>query len=233
MNIPIIYEDPQIVVCQKLPGIPVQSDKTLSPDLVNGLRNYCHQKNPDQEPYIGLVHRLDRPVGGVMVFGKTPFATKELNRQIQQGQVKKSYLCVVTKDLSSQIQKEPVLLTDYLQKDAKNNCSKIVSANQKNAKKAQLYYKVLAVKEGFSLIEVNLLTGRHHQIRVQMAAHVAGIYGDSKYNPSHNTNGDWKNIALFSNSLTFTHPKTKKELCFTLSPTGDIWDRLLLFTPTV
>ncbi len=143
MNIPIIYEDPQILVCQKLPGIPVQSDHTLSPDLVNGLRNYCHQQNPDKEPYIGLVHRLDRPVGGVMVFGKTPNATKELNRQIQQGQVKKTYLCVVTKDLSSQIQEEPKLLTDYLQKDAKNNCSKIVSANEKNAKKPSFTTKFL------------------------------------------------------------------------------------------
>ncbi|MCI9435549.1 MAG: RNA pseudouridine synthase, partial [Bacilli bacterium] len=167
------------------------------------------------------------PVGGVMVFGKTPNATKELNRQIQQGQVKKTYLCVVTKDLSSQIQEEPKLLTDYLQKDAKNNCSKIVSANEKNAKKAQLYYKVLAVKEGFSLIEVDLLTGRHHQIRVQIAAHIAGIYGDSKYNSTHTVNGEWKNIALFSNSITFTHPKTKKELYFTISPSGDIWDKFI------
>lgn len=225
MNIPIIYEDSLILVCQKPQGIPVQSDKTLCPDLVNGLRNYCHQQTPDKEPYIGLVHRLDRPVGGVMVFGKTPYATKELNRQIQQGIIKKNYLCIVTKDLSPQIQQKSILLTDYLQKDAKNNCSKIVSADTKNAKKAQLLYKVLAVKDGFSLIEVELLSGRHHQIRVQMAAHVAGIYGDSKYNPSHIVNGEWKNIALFSNSLTFIHPKTKKELCFTLSPTGDIWDK--------
>lgn len=224
MNIPIIYEDSQILVCRKLPGIPVQSDKTLSPDLVNGLRNYFHQQNPNKEPYVGLVHRLDRPVGGVMVFGKTPFATKELNRQIQQGQVKKNYLCVVTKDLSPQAGKEPILLTDYLQKDSGTNCSKVVAANARNAKKAQLYYKVLAVKEGLSLIQVELLTGRHHQIRVQMAAHVAGIYGDSKYNSDNNTKGDWKNIALFSNSLTFTHPKSKKELSFTLSPEGDIWE---------
>ena len=224
MNIPILYEDNHILVCQKLPGVPVQSDKTLSPDLVNGLRNHCHRQNPDKEPYIGLVHRLDRPVGGVMVFGKTPFATKELNRQIQQGHVKKKYLCIVTKDLSSQVGKEPVLLTDYLQKDARNNCSKVVSANDNNAKKAQLYYKILAAKDGLSLIEVELITGRHHQIRVQMAAHVAGIYGDSKYNASNHTEGEWKNIALFSNFLSFTHPKTKKELCFNLTPTEDIWE---------
>lgn len=228
MNIPIIYEDAQIIVCQKPAGVPVQSDKTLSPDLVNGLRNYCHRKNPDREPYIGLVHRLDRPVGGIMVFGKTPFATKELNRQIQQGKTKKSYLCIVTKDLSEEIGKPPVFLTDYLQKDARNNCSKVVSADTKNAKKAELSYKVLATKEGLSLIEVDLLTGRHHQIRVQMAAHVAGIYGDTKYNPSPNTTGDWKNIALFSHSLTFTHPKTKKELTFTLSPKGEIWENFIL-----
>lgn len=224
MNIPIIYEDSQIIVCQKPSGVPVQSDKTLAPDLVNGLRNHCYQQNSNKEPYIGLVHRLDRPVGGIMVFGKTPFATKELNRQIQQGQTKKSYLCIVTKDLSPQVGNPPVLLTDYLQKDARSNCSKIVPAGTKNAKKAELYYKVLATKEGLSLLEVNLLTGRHHQIRVQMAAHVGGIYGDSKYNGTNHTKGEWKNIALFSHSLTFTHPKTKKELSFTLSPTGDVWE---------
>ena len=184
----VIYEDNHIIVVEKPVNIPSQADKTGDIDLLSIVKQYIKEKY--QKPgnvYLGLIHRLDRPVGGVMVFGKTPYATKELNRQIQQGQVKKTYLCVVIKNLSPQIQNEPILLTDYLQKDAKNNCSKIVSANEKNAKKAQLYYKVLAAKEGFSLIEINLLTGRHHQIRVQMAAHVAGIYGDSKYK-SHNYN---------------------------------------------
>lgn len=224
MNINILYEDNYILVCQKPSGVPVQSDRTLAPDLVNMLCNHCHQNTPNKKPYIGLVHRLDRPVGGVMIFTKTPAATKELNRQIQQNEIKKTYYCIVTKDLSEQIGNEPVLLTDYLQKDQKTNCSKVVSQKEKNAKKASLFYKVLAAKDGLSLVEIQLLTGRHHQIRVQMSAHIAGIYGDSKYNSDNIQEGAWKNIALFSNSLTFSHPKTKKEMYFSLTPAGDIWD---------
>lgn len=222
-KINIIYEDAEILVCEKKPGVPVQSDKTLDFDLVNQLKNYCYEKEPGKQPYIGLVHRLDRPVGGVMVFGKTPDATKELNRQIQERSMEKTYLCVVTKDLSEQLGAEKVFLQDYLHKDGKNNISKVVSKEDKRGKKAELYYKVLQVKNGKSLVEVELLTGRHHQIRVQMATHVAGIWGDSKYNGAGKTVHSWKNIALFSNSISFVHPKTKKKVTFSLEPKGEIW----------
>lgn len=224
MKLTILYEDNDIIACEKLSGIPVQSDRSMDMDLVNALRNYRHENEPDREPYIGLVHRLDRPVGGVMVFGKTPFATKELNKQIQNRQVKKTYLCVVTKDLSEQLGKDKVLLTDYLKKDAKNNRSMVVPETDKNGKKAQLYYQVKKVENGLSLLEVELLTGRHHQIRVQMAAHLAPLWGDTKYNPQAKEEKGWKQIALFSNSFTFTHPKTKKSMTVSLEPSGGIWD---------
>lgn len=225
MDINILYEDKDIIACEKKSGMPVQSDRTMDMDLVNALRNYRHEKEPDRDPYIGLVHRLDRPVGGVMVFGKTPFATKELNKQIQNRKVKKTYLCVVTKDLSDEIGKEKVLLSDYLKKDARNNISMVVPKSDKNGKKAELFYQVKKAADGLSLLEVELLTGRHHQIRVQMAEHVAPLWGDTKYNPKSMEEKGWQQIALFSNSFMFCHPKTKKEVRISLEPSGGIWDR--------
>ena len=225
MQLNILYEDTQIIVCEKKPGVPVQSDKTMDFDLVNQLKNYCYEKDNRKPPYIGLVHRLDRPVGGVMVFAKTPFAAKELSRQIQENLVEKHYLCVVTKDLSTEQGMEKKKLTDYLKKDARQNVSVIVPKSDKNGKKAELFYKVLQVKEECSLIEVELITGRHHQIRVQMSAHVAGLWGDTKYNPNQAKETGWKEIALFSHRLSFCHPKTKKKMTFSLKPEGEIWGR--------
>lgn len=115
MELNILYEDKDILVCEKLPGVPVQSDKTLAPDLVNQLKNYRFEKE-ETAPYIGLVHRLDRPVGGVMVFGKTAEATRKLSQQIQQKQMKKTYLCIVTKELPDLLGADKVLLTDYLKR---------------------------------------------------------------------------------------------------------------------
>ena len=225
MDLNILYEDMDILVCEKKPGVPVQSDKTLDYDLVNQLRNHCHQKNPGKEPYIGLVHRLDRPVGGIMAFAKTPFAAKELSKQIQEQKMQKTYYCIVTKDLSQKIGQEKTLLSDYLEKNQRNNVSTVVKNKTKNSKKAELYYEVLDAKENLSLIRVELLTGRHHQIRVQMAHHLAGIWGDTKYKSSAtDEKGNWKNIALFSNSLSFIHPKTKKSVSFHLNPQGGIWE---------
>lgn len=223
MELNILYEDKDILVCEKLPGVPVQSDKTLAPDLVNQLKNYRFEKE-ETAPYIGLVHRLDRPVGGVMVFGKTAEATRKLSQQIQQKQMKKTYLCIVTKELPDLLGADKVLLTDYLKKDGRTNTSRIVSQSDKAGKKAQLYYQVKKVAEGCSLVEVGLLTGRHHQIRVQMAAHVAGILGDTKYNAQTEKNGRGKGIALYSNSISIVHPKTGMRLTFSNEPKGGYWE---------
>lgn len=224
MELNILYEDKDILVCEKLPGVPVQSDKTLALDLVNQLKNYLFEKG-ETTPYIGLVHRLDRPVGGIMVFGKTKQATRNLSQQVQQRQMEKTYLCIVTKELPELLEADKMLLTDFLKKDGRTNTSKIVSATDKTGKKAQLYYKVIKVADGCSLVEVELLTGRHHQIRVQMAAHVAGILGDTKYNVQTEKNGRGKGIALYSNSLTIMHPKTGKRLTFSKKPQGEYWEK--------
>lgn len=221
----ILLEDREILVCRKPAGVPVQSDRTLDYDLVNQLKNYIYEKEEHKPPYIGLVHRLDRPVGGVMVFAKTPQAAKELSRQIQERKMEKTYLCVVQKDLSEQIGREKIFLEDYIRKDGRTNTSIIVSKTDKTGKCAQLYYRVLEVVDGNSLVEVWLLTGRHHQIRVQMAAHVGGLVGDTKYNPLATRKQVRNGIALFSNSLRFLHPGTKKPVFVTDLPEGEIWNK--------
>lgn len=164
-----------------------------------------------------------------MVFAKTPKAARHLSRQIQEKQTSKTYLCIVTKDLSHQMGTEKILLTDYLKKDGRTNTSKIVPASDKAGKKAELAYTVKAVKDDTSLLEVELYTGRHHQIRVQLSAHAGGILGDTKYNPESRRLGRTSGIALFSNSLNFLHPATNKPVSFSALPSGSVWDAFIPF----
>lgn len=220
----ILYEDKEIIVCEKKPGMPVQSDRSLDMDLLNQIRNYLHEQSGQQELYVGLVHRLDRPVGGVIVFAKTPQAAKELSRQVQAREIKKEYLCIVEKDLSEQVGAGSVTLEDYMVKDAKNNISKIVPSTQKGSKRASLSYEVLEVCDGRSLLKVELHTGRHHQIRLQMATHVAGLLGDRKYNAKGSTVPGNTGVALYAHALTLVHPKTKKMMCIKSLPKGTIWE---------
>ena len=183
MKLQILYEDMYILVCIKPSGVPSQSDKTADFDMVNRLKNYLYEKGDCKgQPYIGVVHRLDRPVAGVMVFAKTPFAAGELSKQIQRKEFCKKYFAVITADLSEKMGQEKQLLTDYLVKNGRTNLSSITTEKDKNGKKAQLYYTVKSVINNLSLVEVELLTGRHHQIRVQMKANLGGILGDTKYN---------------------------------------------------
>lgn len=226
MNLNILYEDDQIIVCEKPQGVPVQSDKTTDPDMVNQLKNYIFEKEEKGVPYIGLVHRLDRPVGGVMVFAKTPQAVKDLSKQVQDRSMNKYYHALVYNDLSGEINGEPKILTDHLVRDGRSNLSKVTGENEKSAKKAQLKYQVLEVlkETGYSLIEIELLTGRHHQIRVQAAKHLGGIIGDTKYNKTSQEITGYRKICLYAVRLEFYHPKTKKRMCF-LAETPNWWDR--------
>ena len=240
MKLNILYEDSQILVCVKPAGVPSQSDKTADFDMVNRLKNYLYEKGDCKgQPYIGVVHRLDRPVSGIMVFAKTPFAAGELSKQIQQKEFCKKYLAVLTADLSDKLGKDKELLTDYLVKNGRTNLSSVTTEKDPNGKKAQLYYTVRSVKDSLSLVEVELLTGRHHQIRVQMKTHLGGIWGDTKYNGdaeeaivgnidrasgenvdniSANKKTMWKETALFAYYLEFLHPKTKKKMVFEEMP---------------
>jgi len=220
----ILFEDKDIIVCVKKAGEPVQSDKTLDYDLVNRLKNYLCEEQGAKNPYIGLVHRLDRPVGGVMVFAKNKKAAAELSKQVQEKSIGKWYSCVVLKELPELLGKDAVVLEDYIKKNGKTNTSEIVKETDKEGKVAKLAYKVMEVVDGKSLIEVELFTGRHHQIRLQMAAHVAGLAGDTKYNKEAKKEDGRKGVALFSNRLVFTHPTTGKTMEFEAKPTGIWWN---------
>lgn len=205
----ILYEDNHIIVVEKKPNIPSQSDKTGDIDMLTLVKNYIKEKyNKPGNVYIGLVHRLDRPVGGIMIFARTSKSASRLSNQVREKIFKKKYLAVV----DGKFEKNQGTLEDYLYKDERHNMSKVVKKEKKNAKLAKLDYKVLKYNpvKDLSLVEVNLHTGRHHQIRVQLSNFGHSIFGDQKYG----TRGKGKQIALWAYELTIIHPVTKEEMTF-------------------
>lgn len=226
MKVNILYEDKDIIVCVKPFGMPTQGDKSRDTDLLSYLKNHIFEEEElDEEPYLAMVHRLDRPVGGIMVFAKTQEAAADLSDQVQDGTMVKFYQAIVTGELPEEVGE----MVDYLVKDGKTNTAKVVQKGTKGAKKAQLEYEVLDVFETddgiLSYILIELLTGRHHQIRVQMASRGAGIYGDTKYNPKFaKTKKKYQQIALFATRLEFEHPETGEHMVFKTEPEGDAFD---------
>ncbi|MBR3511842.1 MAG: RluA family pseudouridine synthase [Clostridia bacterium] len=205
----VLYEDNHIIVVEKPVNIPSQGDKTGDLDLLTMVKEYIKEKyNKPGEVYLGLVHRLDRPTGGVMVFARTSKAASRLSEQIREGKMHKKYLCIV----DGKMENEKGEYRDYLLKNEKTNTSKVVKEGTKNAKEAVLDYEVVKYNEeiNMSVLKVNLHTGRHHQIRVQMASRGHSLSGDQKYG----TRGRGKQLALWAYSLTFTHPTTKEEMTF-------------------
>ncbi|KSV59722.1 RluA family pseudouridine synthase [Acetivibrio ethanolgignens] len=223
MELIVFYEDRDIIVCEKPAGVPSQSDRTQDIDMISKIKNYLREKEPEGGvPYVAAVHRLDRPVGGIVVYAKTPKAAAGISRQIQNGQMEKQYLAVVCGDFSDEIGKDTELC-DYLKKDGRRNLSIIAGEKDGEAKKARLSYQVLGTvkdkeERGLSLLNVRLFTGRHHQIRVQLSQHLAGIWGDTKYNPGEKERAGFKEIALYSWQLSFHHPITGKQLSFESIP---------------
>ena len=208
-NLKILFEDNHIIVVEKKPNIPSQEDKTSDIDMLSLVKLYIKEKyNKPGNVYLGLVHRLDRPVGGVMIFAKTSKAAARLSEQVREKVFKKEYLAVV----DGKFKEKSGTLEDYLYKDERNNITKVVSKEKKNAKIAKLDYKVLKYNQikDLSLVEINLHTGRHHQIRVQLANSGHSIFGDQKYG----TRGKSKQIALWAYKLTIKHPITKQEMTF-------------------
>lgn len=209
----VLYEDNHLIIVEKEPNIPSQADKTGDQDMLRFVKDYIKEKY--QKPgdvYIGLVHRLDRPVGGIMVFARTSKAASRLSEQIRNKEFKKNYLAIV----DGKFNKNKGHLEDYLFKDERNNISKVVNKEKKNAKQAILDYEVLNYDENrnLSLVKINLHTGRHHQIRVQMANAGHSLFGDQKYG----ARGKNKQIRLWAYQITFTHPTTKEQLTFTDYP---------------
>lgn len=207
----VLFEDDCIIVINKKHGVASQPDKTGAENMVSILQDYTKSE------FIGVVHRLDRPVSGVMVYAKTKMVCKKLCEEVANKKLKKEYLAVVCGKA-----KDEESLTDFLIKNERLNISKVVHKNNKGAKEAKLIYKkediiVNKDNEKLYLLKINLLTGRHHQIRVQLSSNGLPIWGDTKYNPLFSRPNKPVRLALFSHKISFTHPKTNKivEFCAT------------------
>lgn len=213
IDLNVIYEDNHIIVVEKTVNIPSQGDKTGDIDMLTIVKQYLKEKyNKPGNVYLGLVHRLDRPVGGVMVFAKTSKAAARLSEQVREKIFKKKYLVIA----NGKFNKNSGILEDYLLKNEKNNMSKSVPEGTENAKYSKLEYEVLKYDSelDLSVLRINLYTGRHHQIRVQLSSRGHSIYGDQKYGGR----GHGKQICLWAYELTILHPITKEEMTFKAIP---------------
>ena len=235
MNLKIVFEDAHLLVFYKPAGVPVQSAGIRVKDCESILKNYLHEKMPEKrEIYLGVVHRLDQPVEGLLVFAKTPEAAAFLGRQSEDGKMKKHYLAVCcvdkrvhnlqnhgelcgkhTENVENMVDKW-IEKCDFLRKNGKENRSEIVRPGTPGAKKAVLFYQTLKREGDLELREIRLQTGRHHQIRVQMAGMGTPLAGDRKYGsvPSGAENVDNLFPALCAYHLELTHPRTKERMVF-------------------
>ena len=211
----VIYEDNHVLVVEKPCNVPSQEDETKDVDMITLCKNYLKEKyNKPGNVYIGLVHRLDRPVGGIMVFAKTSKAASRLSESIRIKDFNKFYLAVVENNGL----KEEDILEDYMYKNETLNKSMVCSKEKKGAKEAKLKYKIIDTKKlenkKYSIIYIELYTGRHHQIRVQFSSRKCPLYGDQKYG-----NGPkGQQIALWSYKLSFKHPTKDEVMTFTILP---------------
>ena len=201
----IIYEDNHLLVVKKPVNIPVCEDESKDDDLLNLLKKYLKEKyNKPGNVYLGLVHRLDRPVGGIMIFAKTSKAAARLSEQVGNHELKKTYHAIVLGKVD-----QFGVLKDRLLKDNKTNITRV----DKNGKEAILEYNLVNYKDGMSLIKIDLKTGRSHQIRVQFSSRNHPLYGDQKYNKDAKRH---EQIALFASCLSFIHPISKEVMNFSL-----------------
>lgn len=212
-DIKIIYEDNHILVVEKPVNVLTQADKTKDPDMVTMLKAYIKKKYKKiGAVYLGLVHRLDRPVGGVMVFARTSKAASRISKSIRNMELRKIYYAVVRgkPDLATG------KLENFLVKDEKINTVMIVPEETKDSKRAILRYNLIDAKDNLSLVKIRLYTGRPHQIRVQMANIKHPIFGDQKYGADVNTTG--QQLALWSYEITFEHPVKKETVSYSSKP---------------
>lgn len=246
-----LYEDSDILVVIKPAGMESQTARRLEPDMVSEIKNHLRlstkistktspkTEKDSGEPYVGVIHRLDKPVSGVMVYAKTKRAAQSLSRQVQNGRTEKEYravLCGKPVDIVGNY-------VDYLLKDGKENKSSVVEKTVENSRRAELSYRVLEIREAgqgifggsdagqgdapfpLALVEIHLKTGRHHQIRVQFAAHGTPLWGDAKYNPIWvDMRGARSGLALCAVRLSFDHPVSGKRMSFSMKPEGGAFD---------
>ncbi|AOZ91255.1 RluA family pseudouridine synthase [Paenibacillus crassostreae] len=219
-NIPILYEDNHLLGIVKPVNVPTQEDASGDPDLVNILKQDIKDRySKPGNVFVGLIHRLDRPVGGAMIFAKTSKAASRLSESVRSHKFRKVYLAVIHGSLKSSQGR----LTDTLLKDSRTNTVSVVPKGTAGAKDAILDYKVIGTSDSLSLVQVELLTGRSHQIRVQFSHAGHPLYGDQKYGVHLNKAG--QQIALWSVFVGFPHPVTKEEVTLVSSPPSQYpWD---------
>lgn len=215
----VVYEDNHVIIVHKESGEIVQGDKTGDKPLSETVKDYIRDKfHKPGNVFLGVVHRLDRPVAGLVVFARTSKALSRLNEMFRKGEVHKTYWAI-TKNAPA----EPEgTLVNWIVRNEKQNKSYVYDKEVPNAKRAELKYSVIAHTENYHLIEVNLLTGRHHQIRCQLAHMGCVIKGDLKYGaPRSNPDGS---ISLLSHEVTFIHPVSKMEIkAESLIPDDRLW----------
>ena len=216
----VVYEDNHIVVVNKTSSEIVQGDKTGDTPLSEMVKQYLKEKyNKPGNVFIGVTHRLDRPVSGLVVFAKTSKALPRLNEMFRNGEVKKTYWAIV-KECPKETEGE---LVHYLVRNEKQNKSYAYDKEVKNSKKAVLHYKLIGHSQNYYLLEVDLKTGRHHQIRCQLAKMGCPIKGDLKYgSPRSNPDGS---ICLHARTVQFVHPVSKEMIRLTAPvPEGNLWN---------
>ncbi len=213
-NLNVLYEDNHIIVVEKIVNVPSQADISKDIDMITLVKEYLKEKhNKPGNVYLGLVHRLDRPVGGIMVFAKTSKAASRLTESVKKHDFHKKYYAVVEGILDK---KEDTLI-DYIIKDDHNNA--IIS---KKGKYAELRYKVLKEQDNLSFVDIDLITGRHHQIRIQFKNIGHPLYGDQRYGIQNK-----KQIALYAYKLEFVHPVKKEKMTFEQQPNSSFWKEWL------
>ncbi|EFM39673.1 RNA pseudouridine synthase [Peptostreptococcaceae bacterium AS15] len=214
----VLYEDNHVIVVEKKSGILSQADKSGDVDMLTLVKSYIKEKYDKKgEVFLGLVHRLDTLTSGIMVFARTSKAASRLSDDIRQGKMNKKYLAV----FEEVIEKKKGSFEDYLAKDSIKNIS-YVTKDKKNGKYSKLEYEVLEIKDGMSLVKINLITGRSHQIRVQFASRGYHIVGDAKYKAK---SKDKDKIALHACELGFYHPTKKELMTFELMSTRPPFDK--------
>ena len=221
----IIYEDPHLIVCRKPAGIPTQTSRIGTRDMVSLLKNHladpaspqktAGKNGQHRQPYLAVIHRLDQPVEGLLVFAKTPAAARELSRQITSSGFGKYYLAAVR---GIPVPSEADL-EDDLVRDGRTNTSRVCPPNTPGAKHARLHYRTLETQSDaatpYSVVEIHLDTGRHHQIRVQLAHSGHPLAGDGRYRT---VKDSFRELGLFACRLEFVHPVDKKKMSFEARP---------------
>ncbi len=208
-DIPILFEDDHLMVISKPVNVLAQADHTGDADVLSLCKEYLTKSNSGNN-YLGLIHRLDRPVGGLMLLAKNSRAAKILSQQISDRTIQKTYLAVTSGEPP-----QNSVLTHYLIKDREKNIVKVVHGDQRDSKQAILSFSLMERTDSLNLLSVHLHSGRPHQIRVQLSTEGYPVWGDYKYGPDQ---PDGRNIALRAVELIFVHPDTDEEVKFELAP---------------